>query len=217
MGKAGGVGRTMRAPRQALLAVGRFALVYAGLVFGLGAVVGPYAFFLARAAVAGTEGNREVSVEQPAGAGGIRFVIVNRDLMAADGSGPVRNVDIDLRRLLSQSLGLLAALTVALPVSWARRGRAFMLGVVLLHACFVGFLRFSIWAESAEVGLVAFSPAVKAAATGCENLLLAQFALLVPVVVGILAGFRRGDGEALRRLIGRDGQRGESVSPLRPG
>src|SRR5438105_4560027 len=56
----------------------------------------------------GISGNREITFEaNPERIGTTRAVLVNRALMASDGSGPVRNFDIDLDRLALRPLALL--------------------------------------------------------------------------------------------------------------
>ena len=54
-----------------------------------------------------------------------RVVIVNKALMQPDGSGAVRNLDVDFGW---QSTAVLVALIVATPLPWRRRGWALLWG-----------------------------------------------------------------------------------------
>ncbi|MGB8169129.1 MAG: hypothetical protein WCF18_16650 [Chthoniobacteraceae bacterium] len=127
-------------------------------------------------------------------------MIVNRTLMASDGSGPVRNVDIDLGRLGTRPLALLLALIFATPIPWKRRAVAAVVGLLLLHVGVLLFLSFCLWVESAEVQLVAFSPTMKALAKGAEAAGVAQFPIAGPVLIWIVVTFRRED---IMRLLHR--------------
>jgi len=139
-------------------------------------------------------GQRELSFETPgegsARPNDTRIVIVNEALMHPDGSGPVRNLDLNLGW---QSTALLLALILATPVPWSRRRWALLWGVLGLHGFLLLFLGFCIWVDSAEISLVTLSPFGKAITGGCREALAGQLNLAVPVLIWILVTFRRED------------------------
>lgn len=87
-----------------------------------------------------------------------RAEIVNRRLMARDGSGPVRQMDFDIRSMGWNPTALFCALVLASPVSWGRRWRALVVGVVVLQVFVLVALGVSLWLESSHIGLVELSP-----------------------------------------------------------
>ena len=129
-----------------------------------------------------------------------RIVIVNPAKMKADGSGPVRNLDLDTRAFAWMPLGLLLSLILATPLPWKRRRRAFLWGCVFQQAFVILALGFCIWNESTEVGLVSLSAAGKEAAMAVKSLLAGQLVLAVPILIWILVTFRRGDGSENLRI-----------------
>lgn len=158
---------------------------------------------LVTAVFAGGSGPREVVFEPHLhgsdGVGDTRAVIVNRDLMARDGSGPVRNLDMDLGRLGLRSAALLLALIFATPIPWKRRACATLAGLVGLFGLLLAVLAFSLWVESAEVRLVQFSPTMKPLVCGLKTALLAQFGLATPVLIWIVVTLRREDALRMPR------------------
>jgi len=139
----------------------------------------------------------EVSPNHKRGYDEARIVIVNRDLMTPNGSGPVRNLDIDLGTLGTRSLALLLALICATPFSWKRRGIAILLGIPFLHFFILALIAYCIWSESTEVQLVTLSPAMKEIANSLEERQLALFSIVVPVLVWVVVTFRRSDRTSL--------------------
>lgn len=189
-----------------------FAAVYAFLVLptpGMREVCGEYFRRLAMWALVSPQGPAEITVEPysaPGGAADTRVVIVNRALIASNGSGPVRNLDLDLGSLGTRSLALLLALIAGTPIAWKRRAQAALIGLLLLHACLFGFLRYCVWAESAELSLVTLGAGAREVASNLKMTLIAQFSVTVPVLVWILVSFRRGDWTLLfSRSQGGDG------------
>jgi len=82
---------------------------------------------------------------------GIRATIVNRDLMNANGSGPVRTVDIKQGALELSPLALYIALILATPLPWKRRSWQLAAGLILVQGVMLAFLRFCLWREAMEL------------------------------------------------------------------
>lgn len=123
----------------------------------------------------------------------LRIEIANRELLKPDGSGPVRNLDFDVRSLGWKPTALFIALVLATPLPWKRRFAAMGWGLLWTQLIVMGFLAFAIWNESSEVGLVTMSPCWKSLASEWQYTFIAQFSLAAPVAVWILAVFRRQD------------------------
>lgn len=184
--------------RAILLFVGRFALVYLLLAIpwpGVRDTYGCYFRVFGRMFF-GDNDRRELSFETPGDDSerreDTRVVIVNRRLMHADGSGPVRNLDMNASGFWAAT-ALLLALIFATPLRWRRRAVALILGLVGIHGFMLLFLGFCIWDESTEIGLVTLTPFWKWIADGLRSELLAQFSMAVPVLAWVLVTFRRGD------------------------
>lgn len=129
-----------------------------------------------------------------------RVVIVNPALMKPDGSGPVRNLDIGTRGFGSTSLALLAGLILASPVSWPRRCRALLWGILWQQVLVFLTLGYCIWLDSAEVGLVSLTSTGKELATGIKNVLAGALAVATPVLLWVLVTFRKGDEPASSKI-----------------
>lgn len=191
----------MRLPARFLGGMlGRFLVVYALVMApwpGWKEMCASYLRGWAGLSVATQASPAEISVEayhgDPPGVADTRIVIVNRYLMARDGSGPVRNLDLDLGRLATNSAGLLLALLAATPFGWRRRAWSAIFGMIALHGCILAFLRYCIWVESAEVALTSLQGVSREIATGFQQALIGQFGLAVPVLIWILVSFRRDD------------------------
>lgn len=131
-----------------------------------------------------------------------RVVIVNPAMMKADGSGPVRHLDLDTRAFGWKPLVLLFALVLATPLPLGRRMRALLWGSLCQQGFVMLALGFCIWQESREIGLVSLSAAAKEAAMGVRSLLTGQLAVAVPVLIWLLVTFRRGDFEKMTQQTG---------------
>ena len=129
------------------------------------------------------------------------IAIVNLDLMAPDGSGPVRHLNFDTRDLGWKPLALLIALILASPLAWRRRLRALLLGALCSHGFMLLTLGVATWNEAMEIGLVTLTPFWKAVAVACKELLTRQITLVVPVLIWILVTFRREDFTGKRGLL----------------
>lgn len=185
-------------PRKTILAfLVRFVLLFALLAApwpGVKSATGGYFRALCRLVFSADDGRRELSFETP-GADSprpddTRIVIVNKALMNPDGSGPVRNLDVGFGW---QAVALLLALILATPIPGKRKAWALVWGLLGIQCFLLLFLAFCIWTESAEISLVVLSPFWKATATGVQEAVRDQFNLAAPILIWILATFRRGD------------------------
>ena len=71
------------------------------------------------------------------------------------------------------------------------------LGLLTIHLVLLVFLAFCIWGESAEISLVTLTPFWKAVTNACRAALAGQVNLAIPVLIWILATFRREDRQAV--------------------
>lgn len=118
-------------------------------------------------------------------AGDTRADIVNRKLMAADGSGPVREMDFGIRAMGWNPTTLLCALVLASPIAWGRRWRAFAVGVLVLQLFVLAILGMSLWLESSHVGLVDWSPTWQEYVAKLRQVLVDATRLAVPVLLWV--------------------------------
>jgi len=139
-----------------------------------------------------------------------RIEIANRALLHEDGSGPVRDLDIDAFFFAWDPTALLIALIIATPIPWRRRGMALALGLPLLQAIILILLGFCIWDESAQIGLVSLNPFWSHVAGVLQGLITEQSAMAWPAMVWIVVTFRREDW----RTIGLWQRRPELANPL---
>ena len=180
------------------LFVCKFILFYFILAMpwpGLHTAYGHYFRALGRRFFEDTD-TRELSFETVGGterhSNNTRIVIVNRSLMHQDGSGPVRNLDLDEWGFWLES-ALLLALIGATPISWKRRAWAIFYGLMMIYVFLICFLGLCIWNESAEIGLVTLTPFWKSFFNGVKEMGISQLSLAIPVLIWILVTFRRGD------------------------
>jgi hypothetical protein len=115
--------------------------------------------------------------------GDTRVVIVNRSLMAADGSGPVRNLDFHSRSLGWSPACLLSALILASSVPWPRRLRALGLGLILQHGAIFLLLGFCVWLDSAALGLAHVPPLTERMLVAAKEGFLHNLPLALPVLI----------------------------------
>jgi len=114
--------------------------------------------------VGGAVGGLEVAFEappsEPGRAGPLRVEIFDRRLAAADGSGPVRLVDLDAAAFWWLPTALLAALLLASPVPWRDRVARFLPAQACLQAVLLALLAVVIWRESGQLSAADGSPAL---------------------------------------------------------
>jgi len=183
------------------IALVRFLAVYGLLVFPrplVNAVCASYFCTLGRLIYPAEEGKRILIFERPnekerPSTDDVRIVIENRDWLNVDGSGLVRNLDMNAQAALWRPLALLASLIMASPVSWKRRFWAFAAGLLAIHAYLWATLAVDIWRESAEISLVTIPEFLQKPLGMLTNALLIQLSLAVPVLVWLLCAFRPAD------------------------
>ncbi|MEI8294083.1 MAG: hypothetical protein WCG66_08850 [bacterium] len=130
------------------------------------------------------DARQELSLESAKTArGDTRVVIVNRSLMAADGSGPVRNLDFHSRSLAWSPACLLSALILASSVPWPRRLRALGLGLLLQHGVILVLLGFCVWLDSAALGLARVPPLTERMLVTAKEGFLHNLPLALPVLM----------------------------------
>jgi exosortase/archaeosortase family protein len=144
------------------------------------------------------KGAREVIFESR-GAHDTRIEIANRRLMNADGSGPVRDLDLDDFSVLWRPIWLVIALIAATPMPLRQRLRALCLGGACLGGYVLLTLKFVIWNESTEVSLNTLPPFWKGIAGDAQSDLLVGLGLTVPVMVWLLTAVRRSNLHATER------------------
>ena len=159
---------------------------------GLPAVCSGYFRAVSQFVFASQAGRRSLEF-QPLETHDTRIVIVNRDLMQPDGSGPVRNLDLDSFDFTWRPGSLLLALILASPVSWPRRGWALVVGGICLQVFLLFVLGFAIWNQSTEVALVSLSPFWKQAVDNISNILVGQLNIAAPFFIWFMVTFRRED------------------------
>jgi exosortase/archaeosortase family protein len=134
------------------------------------------------------EGDREITFE-PLGEASTRIVIVNRTLMNADGSGPVRNLDFNTVAVLWRPVCLLLALAAATRLPWRKHLAAFGVSGLGLLGYSLAALAFAIWNESTEVALVQMEPVWKDLANEVQTALVRQLTIAAPVFLWLWAAF----------------------------
>ena len=138
------------------------------------------------------KGAREITLEAQ-GLSGTRLVIVNRRLMNADGSGPVRNLDFNTMSVLWRPASLLFALVLFTPMDSGRRLKALALGgVCLLLYVFLAF-DFALWNESTAVSLTALSSFWKGVANAVEATLIEKLGLFIPALIWLVTAVRKAE------------------------
>ena len=111
-----------------------------------------------------------------------RIEIVNRSLMSYDGSGPVRNLDIDHGGFYRVS-AFLSALVLATPMPGLRRIYALFFGWASLHGFILLTVAFAIRNESRYVALVNLNAQWQEIADKFQHFLIAQISIAIPVLI----------------------------------
>ena len=180
----------------------RFVIAYCLLLVpwpGLGETYGAWFRTLGRACFSWDGRQREIEFQKGDTHEAMtmtRIEIVNRDLMARDGTGPVRNLDVDTGGFW-RSTALLLALVMVTPIPWSRRIRAAILGCTGVHAFILLSVAFAIWNDSRHIGLVSLTPFWEGTADSFQHALFSQLEIAVPALIWILATFRRQDMDTL--------------------
>ncbi len=171
--------------RFLLIAFAIYAVLTLGLpIFGQLYAQGFRAALLAT--IVSDSGARQIEVpaEQPS-ARVTHIVIVNRQLLAADGSGPIRNVNLPTSAFWHAS-ALLLSLALASPCTWLLRLRAALVGFLCVQAFIACALSFVLWNEGRHVGLSAISPAWSATTDQMGYILMEQAILFVPILAWLV-------------------------------
>ena len=192
---------------------GVFALVYGMLIVpwpGWSSAYGAYFRAVGRAFFTREDGKRIVRFEEARTAGlgplDTQIVLGNRELADANGNGPATILGLDTRGVGWIPTALLVALVVATPVSWRRRGRAFVVGLLAIHGMIVFALGVYIWNESHAASALAFgplSPFWRAIAGTLEETLVVQMgaSVVFPVTIWAVCMFRRRDLMGIPKLF----------------
>jgi hypothetical protein len=186
-----------------LVSLGYFVLLYTFLTLPWPGWNEAYSTFfrgVSAWAYAGDNGRRSLSFEplnDPEHPYYTRVVIVNRTLMSRGGGGPIWNLDLDTIGFGWKPTALLIALTLATPISFKRRCRALIFGLLSEQAVILWTLGYFIWLESAGVSLVTFTPFGKEIAENIAHELRMQLGFVPPIIIWILVSFNRGDARLL--------------------
>jgi len=130
--------------------------------------------------------------------------------MSPGGSGPIWNIDFDTIGFGWKPTALLIALTMATPISFKRRCRALLFGLLAEYAFILWSLGFFIWIESAGLSLVELTPFGKKTAESFVNELRLQMGFVPPIMIWILVSFNRSDATLFanklnyRRTLGKN-------------
>ncbi len=172
----------------------RFVLVYALLLMpwaGWSRTYGAYFRAMCSSVFTSPNGALAVLFEPSRQSSDTVMVVADRSLLDANGSGPVRNVNVDASGFW-RSTALLMALILATPVSWARRGWALLWGLAGMHCILLLSIAFLIWNESTYL-MDTQSAFRKALAQGLGDTVVAQFSVAAPVLLWIVVTCRYGD------------------------
>ena len=138
--------------------------------------------------------------EQNSAALTTRMTLGNRDLMDANGKGRGEIVDLDTRSIGWVPTALTAALILATPIRWRRRGWALVWGMLLIHAFILFSLQTWIWNQEPGLSLLTLPPFLKQIVDDLQYTLITQLgaSFSVPVIIWLLVTFRREDLERLK-------------------
>lgn len=167
----------------------RFALLFVALALPWPhwqAAWRPLFRFVAEHTLAVTSQASEITVkplEPPTPQADVRFTLVNRGLLNADGSGPVRELDFAVAQIEMRPMILLFALVFATPIPWRQRARYFAAGALLLQGSILAVLKFCLWRESMELLLVPTSVGMTTFTTAVRNGLVQYFGLALPFLL----------------------------------
>jgi len=145
-----------------------------------------------------------------------RILLAQRDPL--DPAAPVvgHYLELDTRGVGRVPTALVLALILATPVSWRRRGRAMLWGLVAINAFVIFSVGVYIVSEAAALALISLAPFWREVGAGLEATLITQMgaSFVVPVLVWMLVTLRRQelDNLAVRLLRSNGGK--PSISPL---
>ena len=151
-----------------------------------------------RGALRGTLGGwnqfREIEIPnaQPAAAV-TRIVLVNRNLIANDGSGPVRNLDLP-NATFWNGTALFLALSLATPRRWPSRVSSTAGGALVVQIFVAATVSYALWNEGRHVGLNCLTAGWVGLTDQVQITLVERASLVVPVLVWLLGFWRLGQG-----------------------
>src|SRR5271166_5599060 len=111
-----------------------------------------------------------------------RLVIVDPALMNADGSGPIRNLDINFGEYWRGN-ALLVALVLATPMPPRKKARTLLLALLVLQAWLLVFLACQIWDEAGYLPGAGFSLLRWIFRSGMKEGFVAQVNMAAPVLI----------------------------------
>lgn len=121
-----------------------------------------------------------------------QITIANRRQADAHGNVPAKILALDSRAVGWVPTAFLAALIVATPVSWRRRGEALLWALLWIHAFILFTIGVSVFNQAAsEIGLLSLTRGVKQLVEGAEETLVNQMgaSFVVPTVIWISVFF----------------------------
>ncbi len=116
----------------------------------------------------------------------VRIEIANRRWLSADGSGPVRHLDLDVHGFALLPTMLLIALVFATPLPTNKRIVSLVSGLLLMQLVVIGFLALAIWNESAQIGLVNINPEWKTIMETTIVNVVTHFSIAAPIAIWVL-------------------------------
>lgn len=117
-----------------------------------------------------------------------QITLANRRQVDAHGNIPAKILALDSRAVGWVPTAFLAALIVATPVSWRRRGEALLWGLLWIHAFILFAIGVSVLNQAAsEIGLLSLTRVVKQLVEGAEETLVDQMgaSFVVPAIIWI--------------------------------
>ena len=101
----------------------------------------------------------------------LRAVVVNPERMNRDGSGPVRNLDIDIEAFGWRPIALISALAISIAFPPERRLFSWISAILVLQTLAIAILGLILWADSKDIGFNS-GPVVESASRGVALKLL---------------------------------------------
>jgi len=189
--------------RVILISLLKFMILFGILIApwpGLKESYGSYFRALGGAVFHHEEGKRILSFEPKLRTRGLasmdsQIVLANRELLDAQGHGPVRVLGIDSRSIGWIPTALTLSLILASPVPWKRKGISFIYGLLLIQIYILFVIAIFIWNQSTLLQLLTFSPFLKTIADALEYTLVNQMGagFTAAVAIWILVTFRLKD------------------------
>ena len=185
--------------------LGRFALIIGLLIIPWPGVGETYARFLRATgqSLYGSFGGKGIVIFRINHDAGdtlqdTKIYLGNRDRIGPDGQLQAAHVKFSTRYTGYLPAALVAALILATPVPWRRRGWSLLCGMFLIHAfaiLILGLIILYQYSETQALGLHQFSPTPKKILNGAHEILVRYLGpyFAVPVFVWIVATFRRED------------------------